>query len=77
MPTLLLHSLEYLGSRLDVDAAVAQLSENGSFGNSPSATAYFLERGGAAPAAWAYLDSDVEAEGGVPDVTPFEVFERA
>ncbi|TMD04783.1 MAG: hypothetical protein E6J01_12170 [Chloroflexi bacterium] len=77
MPTLLLHSLEYLGSRLDVGAAAAQLSENGSFGNSPSATAYFLERGGAAPAAWAYLDSVVDAEGGVPDVAPFEVFERA
>jgi halimadienyl-diphosphate synthase len=79
MPTLLLHSLEYLGSRLDVAAAVAQLSSNGSFGNSPAATASFLERGGSDPRAWAYLDSVVAAagDGGVPDVAPFEVFERA
>ncbi len=76
MPTLLLHSLEYLGSRLDVAAAAGQLSDNGSFGNSPSATAYFLERGGSAPKAWAYLDT-VVGDGGVPDVAPFEVFERA
>jgi len=77
MPTLLLHSLEYLGTRLDVAAATSQLAENGSFGNSPSATAYFLERGGAQARAWAYLDSVVSADGGVPDVAPFEVFERA
>jgi halimadienyl-diphosphate synthase len=79
MPTLLLHSLEYLGGQLDVTAAAAQLSSNGSFGNSPSATAAFLERGGKDPRAWAYLDSVVATagDGGVPDVTPFEVFERA
>src|SRR2546429_9412553 len=42
--TPLLHSLEYLGNRLDVEAARKQLSPNGSFANTPSATAYFLRQ---------------------------------
>ncbi|HEY9288308.1 MAG TPA: hypothetical protein VIT43_09835, partial [Candidatus Dormibacteraeota bacterium] len=42
--TPLLHSLEYLGDRIDIEAARGQLCANGSFANSPSATAFFLAR---------------------------------
>ena len=76
--TPLLHSLEYLGNRLDVEAARAQLSPNGSFANSPSATAFFLlhtedER------ARAYLNGVIgrRPDGSLPTVDPFEVFEIA
>jgi hypothetical protein len=60
---------------LDVD----QLQEaNGSVGHSPSATAYFATY--VRPAdekALAYLYSVVSSEGSVPDLFPFEIYERA
>ncbi|MDQ6885569.1 MAG: hypothetical protein M3077_15240 [Candidatus Dormibacteraeota bacterium] len=76
--TPLLHSLEYLGSRIDPKAAGARLSRNGSFANSPSATAYYLLHTSDARAR-AYLDALIAArgDGSVPTVFPFEVFERA
>lgn len=76
--TPLLHSLEYLGDRLDPQAVRARLSPNGSCANSPSATAYYLQRT-ADPRAAAYLGSLLAArgDGSVPTVAPFEVFERA
>ncbi|HEY8737000.1 MAG TPA: hypothetical protein VIO62_08150 [Candidatus Dormibacteraeota bacterium] len=76
--TPLLHSLEYLGDRIDPQAAKARLSPNGSFANSPSATAYYLLRTGD-PRASAYLASliSARADGSLPTVAPFEVFERA
>lgn len=59
---------------LDVD----NLQEaNGSLGHSPSATAYFaLHVRSGDPQAMAYLRSVVTNDGGVPDVAPFDVFER-
>ena len=76
--TPLLHSLEYLGNRLDVEAARAQLSPNGSFANSPSATAYFLlkTRDEQANEYLAMLLGN-RGDGSVPNVAPFEVFEIA
>lgn len=76
--TPLLHSLEYLGNRIDSEAARGRLCANGSFANSPSATAYFLLRA-SDPKASAYLDSLTAArgDGSMPTVAPFEVFERA
>ncbi len=76
--TPMLHSLEYLGGRIDANAARGRLSPNGSFANSPSATAYFLLRT-ADEKASAYLRSVINArgDGSVPTVAPFEVFERA
>ena len=76
--TPMLHSLEYLGGRIDVNAARGRLSPNGSFANSPSATAYFLLRTPDEQAS-AYLRSVINArgDGSVPTVAPFEVFERA
>jgi halimadienyl-diphosphate synthase len=76
--TPLLHSLEYLGSRLDVDGIRARLSANGSFANSPSATAFFLTHGDD-PRAWDYLTrlAAKRSDGGIPVVEPFEIFEAA
>ena len=76
--TPLLHSLEYLGARLDVAGIRNRMSANGSFANSPSATAFFLTRGDD-DRCWEYLDSVVRprTDGSVPVVEPFEVFETA
>jgi halimadienyl-diphosphate synthase len=76
--TPLLHSLEYLGNRIDIEAARGQLSPNGSFANSPSATAYFLLRTRDDRAS-AYLEKVItqRADGSLPTVDPFEVFEIA
>src|SRR5437588_5904752 len=76
--TPLLHSIEYLGNRLDVEAARKQLSSNGSFANSPSATAYFLlkTRDEQANEYIAMLMAN-RGDGSLPTVAPFEVFEIA
>ena len=76
--TPLLHSLEYLGDRIDAEAARGRLSPNGSFANSPSATAYYLLHA-SDERATAYLDSVIKArgDGSLPTVAPFEVFELA
>ena len=76
--TPLLHSLEYLGARLDVAGIRTRLSANGSFANSPSATAFFLSRGDD-DRCWEYLDAVVRprTDGSLPVVQPFEVFETA
>ncbi|HXM53407.1 MAG TPA: hypothetical protein VN913_09030 [Candidatus Binatus sp.] len=76
--TPLLHSLEYLGNRLDIEAARKQLSPNGSFANSPSATAYFMlkTRDEQANEYIAMLLRN-RGDGSLPTVAPFEVFEIA
>jgi halimadienyl-diphosphate synthase len=76
--TPLLHSLEYLGNRLDVEAAKKQQSPNGSFANSPSATAYFMlkTRDEQANEYIALLLRN-RGDGSIPTVAPFEVFEIA
>jgi halimadienyl-diphosphate synthase len=76
--TPLLHSIEYLGNRLDIEAARKQLSPNGSFANSPSATAYFLlkTRDEQANEYIAMLLRN-RGDGSLPTVAPFEVFEIA
>jgi len=76
--TPLLHSLEYLGNRLDIEAARAQLSPNGSFANSPSATAYFLRKTRDEQAnEYIALLLRNRGDGSLPTVEPFEVFEIA
>jgi halimadienyl-diphosphate synthase len=51
---------------------------NGSVGHSPSATAYFaLELRRADPAALNYLRHMAQSDGGMPDVAPFDNFERS
>lgn len=76
--TTLVHSLEFLAGTADLGALAALQAENGSFGNSPSATAYVLGQTSNA-AALAYLCESMEATsgGGVCNVYPFELFEKA
>jgi len=74
--TPLLHSIEYLGNRLDIEAARAQLSPNGSFANSPSATAFFLTKTRDEQAnEYIALLLRNRGDGSLPTVAPFEVFE--
>ncbi|CCF85283.1 conserved hypothetical protein [Nitrolancea hollandica Lb] len=77
-PTTLAHSLEFLGSDIDHHRVVNVRSPNGSYGNSPSATAHVL--------AFAYDDQaerylrrvlDTSLNGGACTVYPFEIFEKA
>jgi halimadienyl-diphosphate synthase len=76
--TPLLYSLEYLGPKLQVGLARRQLAGNGSFANSPSATAFFLTHA-EEPACRAYLDGIAAArpDGSFPSFAPFEVFQNA
>lgn len=77
-PTTLTHSLEFLGDRLVPDLVRRTRSRNGSFGASPSATAYVYMRAPDDSAA-AYLSSvpHLGSTGGVIDVYPINVFETA
>jgi halimadienyl-diphosphate synthase len=70
------HSLEFLGAEASVEGLQAAQSPNGSLGNSPSATAFLLERTGN-PAAERYLEACIEANGGraVPALHPCATFE--
>jgi len=72
------HSLEFMGSELDVDRAGDIQEENGSFGNSPSATAYFLAECQDDPAARRYLSEVVNIGGGMAmPLHPVEIFNQS
>jgi hypothetical protein len=77
-PTTLTHSLEYLGDRLAPLLIGRSRAPNGSYGASPSATAY-VQLHAPEDSAVAYLRSvpDVMTTGGVSDVYPIDVFETA
>ncbi len=76
--TPLLHSMEYLGRDLDVQAIRNRIAPNGSFANSPSATAFFLTHGeDERPREYLSLIAHRRRDGGFPMVEPFEVFELA
>jgi halimadienyl-diphosphate synthase len=77
-PTTLTHSLEYLGERLAPKLVGRSRAPNGSYGASPSATAY-VQIHAPDEDAVAYLRSvpDVMTTGGVIDVYPINVFETA
>jgi len=69
-------SLEFLGTSANVDQLRGALTVNGSLGNSPAATAYYLSLAGRDPRAMRYLES-VKAH--LPHITPiypFRIFER-
>jgi len=76
--TTLSFSVEFLGEKFDVTKAKGLLNPNGSVGNSPSATAYYLLRE-MSPAALSYMESvlGVNADGSAMPVYPFDVFEKA
>jgi halimadienyl-diphosphate synthase len=71
------HSLEFMGDGLRVEQTTDLQEENGSFGNSPSATAYFLAEYGDNPAARRYLTETIAVGGGaaVP-AHPVEIFSK-
>jgi halimadienyl-diphosphate synthase len=71
------HSLEFMGGGLDIERAADLQEENGSFGNSPSATAYVLAEYEDDVAARRYLQEAVDIGGGaaVP-AHPVEIFNK-
>jgi halimadienyl-diphosphate synthase len=72
------HSLEFMGSELDTDYAADLQEENGSFGNSPSATAYFLIECGDNPAARRYLAETLKiGNGAARPLHPVEIFNKS
>ncbi len=75
--TTLSFSVEFLGEKFDITKARNLLNPNGSVGNSPSATAYYLLKE-MHPAALSYMESvlGVNADGSVLPVYPFDVFEK-
>jgi halimadienyl-diphosphate synthase len=76
--TSLTHSLEFLGEDLQPDLVRRWRASNGSYGASPSATAYVLTHEwdeGAASYLRAVLA--LSNDGGACNVFPFEIFERA
>ena len=77
-PTTLVHSLEFLGDDLDCERVGNLRSQNGAFGNSPSATAFVL-RHVDDPRSEAYLRRSmaVSLNGGACTVYPIEIFEKA
>lgn len=61
--------------KLDIDNLQ---EENGSVGNSPSATAYFALRVKPGdPSALNYLHGVIRPDGGAPDLEPFELYEKS
>lgn len=69
------HSLEFLGESGDIDQLQRALSENGSLGNSPAATTYYLLLGQEDDRAMAYLESVRAHEDHVIYLYPFRIFE--
>lgn len=74
--TTLVHSLEFLGRQAEPDRLRSAQAENGAIGNSPAATAFFLDQTNDTRAE-AYLRHCLEYTGGatVPVLHPCETFE--
>jgi len=74
----LVHSLEFLGKDGDPEQMRQALSVNGSLGNSPATTSYYLLReGGKDERALAYLQDMLDYNGHVVTFYPFRTFELA
>jgi len=69
------HSLEFLGGTGDPVKLQRALAVNGSLGNSPATTAYYLLLNGDDEQAHAYLEAVQQHVGHVPIVYPFRTFE--
>jgi halimadienyl-diphosphate synthase len=70
-----IHSLEFLGRMGDVTQLRKAVGENGSIGNSPAATAYYLSMGIQDERAVKYLEDVQKAVGHVNILYPFRTFE--
>ena len=77
-PTTLVHSLEFMNGQIDTDRVHRLRATNGSYGNSPSATAHVLGHVHDGPAE-IYLRRvlHMSVNGGVPTTYPIDTFERA
>ena len=69
------HSLEFLGQSADRERLRQALTTNGSLGNSPAATAYYLLLGLDDQQAMAYLEAMQRHTGNAITVFPFRTFE--
>ncbi len=71
-----IHSLEFLGKGADIDRLRKAVSSNGSIGNSPAATAYYLSLGINDKHALDYLETVRRAYSGQVNILyPFRTFE--
>jgi halimadienyl-diphosphate synthase len=70
----LVHSLEFLGRSGRADNLRKAKAPNGSVGNSPATTAYYLLLAGDDPSAWNYLEAVRRNSGLVNIVYPFQTF---
>lgn len=77
-PTTLVHSLEFMNGQIDTDRVHRLRATNGSYGNSPSATAHVLGYVRDGPAE-IYLRRvlHMSVNGGVPTTYPIDIFERS
>lgn len=75
--TTLSFSAEFLGTAFDITKANNLLNPNGSVGNSPSATSYYL-LSKMHPEALSYMENvlSINADGSVLPVYPFDIFEK-
>jgi halimadienyl-diphosphate synthase len=71
------HSLEFLGRSGDSERLSQALAPNGSLGNSPATTAYYLLHRPDDKRAWAYLEAVQRHLGYAIYLYPFATFERA
>lgn len=71
-----IHSLEFLGHTVDYDRLRQALGANGSLGNSPAATAYYLLHNPEHEQALAYLESIRQHDKHVIYLYPFHIFEQ-
>lgn len=75
--TTLTHSIEALPFDPAIDYKSLQLA-NGSLGNSPAATAFYLRNGGQSNVkAVQYIESFKKNSWSIPSIYPFEIFEKA
>jgi halimadienyl-diphosphate synthase len=71
------HSLEFLGKDGDSERMQQALAVNGSLGNSPATTSYYVLQGGDDDQALAYLHAMLDHNGHVIYLHPFRAFELA
>jgi halimadienyl-diphosphate synthase len=69
------HSLEFLGRHGDVDQLQRAVGRNGSLGNSPAATSYYLLLNPSDSRAWTYLERVRRYNTSVIYLYPFRTFE--
>lgn len=77
-PTTITHSLEAFDDD-EIDLSTVALFDNGSLGNSPAATAFYVKKVGSTNAVKSinYLTQFKSMDWDIPSIYPFEIFEKA